>query len=404
MSELSFSTQNITKKARSNNFISVIIKEYKRRMKQILIAAVFLILLGVLTLIATLAVKSAQNNATNGENIEPVVPAPPIYPKYADEWILNKSGLMTVIDISSCFQTDTASCFGQNPTSPYTITNFYVNRNLPVNPLTQLGVFRLQTNQVLLITGFSPPPCLYWGFTMYLFNDRNVCDGEPLFASVADTVNSFNTQVPPNHRWGMVVGSNSFIVKKFEAALFTDVDRVQYLYPKQSPTANMCMLGRTALFANPEDEKRYYEYTGLVCYILTYYAEAPAEFDVLYPTWKPRVPYLDEHVEQPGLPAFEAAYNTFISQVQTDLGPQYLYVRHFPTEYFLSNINYDNGYDCINTCTLCNGDNRDTVYSVCAIPETIDETDVIVVYGVNHSTNGKAVYTNVSVYNEDKDL
>jgi hypothetical protein len=328
---------------------------------------------------------------------------PPILPSKMDLWNIERSGMMTVIDLTQCLNGETDSCYGNNPSSPYAITNFYGVDPTNTNPLIQLGAFRLQPNQALLISGYSPPPCAYWSFTMYLFNDPDLCNGEPLFASVADSVSNYTTNIDFNERWALLTGVNTFVLNELKMSLLPNLYSVEYPYPVQGSQANMVMLERTAIFESPIGEKRFYENTGQRCFLLTYQGSIPFEANITTPTFIPRPIYLNEKTDIPTTDVFNVAAANFLQQVQSVL-TSYTYVTDVPVEGFLEEINYDNGYDCINTCTLCNGDSRGTNYTSSQIPGEVSNDEVIVTFGVNHATIGKSVYTNVSIYDGSRDL
>jgi hypothetical protein len=58
----------------------------------------------------------------------------------------------------------------------------------------------------------------------------------------------------------------------------------------------------------------------------------------------------------------------------------------------------DLGTTCIQNRYDCFYDNRDTVYFVTPPIKTLDALDGIVVLGVNHVNTGKAIYTNINIY------
>lgn len=61
-------------------------------------------------------------------------------------------------------------------------------------------------------------------------------------------------------------------------------------------------------------------------------------------------------------------------------------------------VEIDTGLTCIQKRYDCFFDNRDTVYSVSAPIETLSAPNGIFVFGVNHVNTGKAIYTNINIY------
>ena len=77
-----------------------------------------------------------------------------------DDWESIRSGKLQVSDISRCLEGLEPTCYGQNPTTPYTIPNFFTNKyptleGLPLSVQIQLGVYKLDPSQVLVLYGPS---------------------------------------------------------------------------------------------------------------------------------------------------------------------------------------------------------------------------------------------------------
>jgi hypothetical protein len=315
-----------------------------------------------------------------------------------NNWAVLRSAKLMVSDVSRCLEGLEPTCYGQNPTTPYTILNFYTSKypsmdGLPLTAQIQLGVFNLDPSQILVLYGPSPPACVYWGITLYLLSDPDKCNGKTLFATIADTMNNFNTGLPPNKPFALVMGCNQGVLDQFRD---DNYNLYKLAFPYQGPNAKLYILGRTALFDFPGGEAIYYNNTRTSADLLQYRQLIDPALTITEPTWKPRATYYDEHIHER---EFDQASDRFL-QVMLEAYPEYTYVFTVPTEPFP----YDNGYECIESCSNCNGDNRDTVYTLAYIPYEIQsEQQLVVVFGFNHSTTGKAVYTNLSVYNNVND-
>jgi hypothetical protein len=112
--------------------------------------------------------------------------------------------------------------------------------------------------------------------------------------------------------------------------------------------------------------------------------------------FKPRSTIGDEYQEI-GTDAFNKAKNMVYAAFAKAF-PAYKYTKDETVNRFRQDIGYDSGLDCIAKCTECLGDNRDTVYSVCTIPQRFTVSDVAIVFGVNHNVTGKSLFTQIGVY------
>lgn len=315
---------------------------------------------------------------------------------------IEKAGLLLANDLTTCSNGVEPTCFGQNPSSPYTSIQF-----VPIPPGSSLpvqikaGLFTLSSPMsVFVLSGMSPPPCVYWGFTLYLFNDPSKCP-DTIFASIADTVNNISSGIGYNKPFTIVFGCNKAAIQQYidtQATLGTVVS-VPFPYPGSS--ANMLLVGRTAIFENNSDQVKYNISTNIVGKVLQYNRQDIPQFNVKQPSLKQRRSAVDELLNKT---QYDAQADAFIQSVKAAVGSEYVNVQEVPVNLFLESIKYDNGYDCIKTCTNCLGDNRDAVYSLSEIPSSIQaDKNLVAVFGVNHSSNGNAAYTNISVYNKEND-
>lgn len=314
-----------------------------------------------------------------------------------------KSGPLLNNDLTLCAQGLEPTCYGQNPSSPYTSVQF-----IPTPPQSHLRVqiqaslFKFaSTSSLFVISGLSPPPCQYWGFTLYMFNDPNKCNGDTLFASLTDTVNNISTSIKYNKPFTIVFGCNKQVIQQYLDTQNTlgTVITVPFPYPGES--ANLLLVGRTALFFSYEDKVRYNTNTNIQGRVIQYNGIYSTDLDVAEPFLKTRTSAVNELDKQT---EYDLQANAFIQSVQAAVGSEYTNIKEIPTSFYLDSIEYDSGYDCINACTNCMGDNRDAVYTLSSVPvPLISNRNIIVVFGVNHSTTDNAVYTNLSVYNNDND-
>lgn len=314
------------------------------------------------------------------------------------QWSCIKAGPWIVSDLTTCVEGKEQTCYYQNPTSPYTVPNFFFTtyptfKNLPLKTQVLASLFTLEPNQLCILYGPTPPDCLYWGFTMYLFNDPEKCNNKVLFASLADTVNNYNTNLPPNKPFCLVVGCNT---ETLDAFIDEAYNIIRLPFPYQGPEAQLQLLGRTAVFKNALAEQAYYEDTRSNVQIIQYYQDVDPLRTITEPYFAPRNSYYDEYDQ---IVQFNIASELYIEQVKRDF-VEFPYIYPVPAILYP----YEDGYVCINECAACNGDNRDTVYFSATPPYTLEANkQVVVVFGKNHSTTGKAAYTNLSLYNSEND-
>ncbi len=318
-------------------------------------------------------------------------------------WIPLRQARLQKADFTQCLAGKEPSCLGQNATSPYLVFNFFPKlypsfTGLLLTQQLKLSTFRLAPDQVFMIYGKSPPPCKYWSYVMYLLNNPDKCNGDLVFAGIADSINNYNSNIPPDTSFAIVYACNSDALARINVTLDYVVKK---LVPYQGPQANLTIVERVALFDTPEDQVVYN--SNPETYAMIFQSAHPLDpfATVTTPSFVPRVMEFNEHVfesefqqaSQSGLKAVQAAH------------PDYPYVYQMSVAPFLTDIHYDNGYDCIANCANCNGDNRDTVYLVSYITYEINPDEQIVyVFGVNHSSTGKSAYTNITVYNNADDF
>lgn len=323
-------------------------------------------------------------------------------------WFILKTGKLQTTDISRCLSGEDPSCYGQNPSTPYTTTNFLYPIlssfvGLPISVQLIISSFTLLESELFIMYGYTPPHCKYWGFTLYLLNDSALCDNSTLFATVADTVNNVNSDLSYSQPWVLICGSNIQLIDDFKKSVSREFKPLVMEFPSFGDTGKLTILGRTALFESNESES-YYDNTNTYCTIIKYKGIVNPSCNVKEPIFIPRNTFFDEKTEAPTTPVFNREANIFLDSVLNALPKTYKYVFDIPVNPFLESINYDNGFDCIDNCVNCNGDNRDTVYSVANIPYLIQPNqDIVAIFGVNHSVYEKSLYTNISIYNEEND-
>lgn len=331
----------------------------------------------------------------SGQSV-PLEQAPTSGRELLDGFSVAKEGPLELVDLSNCVKGTEETCYYNNPSSPYTTVLF--RQAVPsftgvAGQLLRAAFALTSPTDLFVVEGVTPPACAYWGFTLYLLNKPSSCGTSILFASLTDTVNNVSTRLPPQAPLSIAFGCNRDSLAAYAA---THPGTVTVPFPYQGPTSYLYLLGRTALYASEAAGKAYLEATQTVGRVLTYKGPARPDAAVLEPVLAPRAEAVDENVQAR---QYDLQAEVFLRTVQAEAGADYRTVQEVPVEPFLSSIGYDNGYDCIRTCTDCLHDNRDTTYIIAKAPAPLPRGALIVVFGVNHATTGKALYTSLTVYN-----
>lgn len=356
---------------------------------------------------------------------------PPNSVKVSDMAIMGvtRSGVMAPINLDLCFKGVT-TCFGQNPASPYTGPR-WLNRpsidwvmagNGTSSAIEEvvsenvLGTFTLGDDQAVVVYGLTPPQCIYYALTPYVYMTP-ACGSTVLFASAADSTNNNDLRGPDgrpfDQPFAVIYSSNLTLGQAVRDALLAsssndprahcrpDPSRVIFVpIKRQAPGTTYVVVGRAAGFASDKLRDQYLDNTRMRISLLTgssHFKNGPFQ---TVSVWKPRATQGDENVD-PGDVALKAAVaRVTLALSATDRIRGWTSV---PTELFLSNIGYDNGDDCLRACTECRGDNRDTVYRLANFGQ-VGPNDVLLVMGANHNRTGKSTYTNFTVYDADLEL
>jgi len=312
-------------------------------------------------------------------------------------------GVWSVFNVSSCYTQP--SCFGNNPTSPYVSFQFPNNPNWQLSSTGTSSGFILP-NQAVIFVGVLPTiPTRYYGFTPYLITRyrQALRFRSIMFDSVSDTLNKFE------------IKNSSGIVTVYSAAnvaISSTLSSVlQTVLPASSLNAlplpgQLLNLGNSStsdtfgylarfVFENSTAGLAYLNSPpGYVLMVTAKYTPPPALFG--YPQFR----------------QFSYALNeTYLNSSLTNLVNSVI-ASHPSLSYKLvsvsdklAQINYQNGFSCINLTLNCNGDNRDARYlgaSDIYLPD--NAFNFLYVVGVVHKLVGKATYSNVVVSNQNQSL
>jgi hypothetical protein len=342
--------------------------------------------------------------------------ADPIVNNFRDNFVLNipqewaiEEGSWHYFDVVNCF-TQGATCFGNNPTSPYGFPVFRYDHQ--GNPLLD---FKLKPNDAIVLFFRLPPKMRYFGFTQYLFSRSGF--EAPVFASLSDTFNNTEERFETTIR--SIDGSyGPQLFDKYAAIVWTadkntfnqvakqlklqgiEQENINFIkMPYQLPVYlgenesadTFAMLMRTAL---PEVQLNFEAYKEEKPFYVV--KVGPTELQTVAPT--EIIGYRDEasgNIEDP-------TYKVNLDKLVQDIARNYSDRFNFKEQRVAYRENL--GWDCITGESVCNGDNHDARYSTdLTIPfKPKNLSDAILIVGVNHQLTGKAVYQNHSVYELEK--
>ena len=335
------------------------------------------------------------------------------------------------------FTCNTDSCFGFNEATIYGVQLFE-----PVNPDTPLksAIINLKFNQAIIITGLTPPNCLYWGITAYIYR-RKFADGTfstEYNASITDTLNQRTFEYaypgvsPFSQKFVVVSSRNPDIVNEIiNSEDFKRDFADSYLFllpiPTDAITNNdeLIYVSRATYIENSTDLENYVIDTRMFSSLLTFrnvdttytkgnkYCYVEPGYEPTAPECvfrdnngeiigfyqKPRVTDINENRDA----VLKQNYIQFVANILRPIVGQFT-LTYVPVIAFSKSIEepnqdliIDTGYNCIEFNYDCLFDTRDTVYSLSSVIETENALDVLI-FGVDHTKTGKAVYVNINVY------
>jgi hypothetical protein len=314
------------------------------------------------------------------------------------------------------------SCFANNAAAPYLIPLVPLSPGETAPTLTGAGPssfitdyplvkedkglymeYFLRPDEAIVLVGKTPPEVTYFGFTSYLVRRYIPSKNgyKYIFGSLGDTANNLTTATansanPYNQPVMFIETADSGIDQRVRAAAAavgypSDIINTEVL---PTPLINLGLSGnpdsflllqRAALFASRAEQLAYYRNPGMTVFRIT-----PRETTNLRPFDVPelRVKGTGQTNELDLLPTQQELGQAILNKYSN------LSARNLETR-----VAFKAGYDSIQRDTNALGDNRDTIYlrtKNFLLPAQPD--NFVIVYGANHVTTGKALYSNFSVY------
>lgn len=345
------------------------------------------------------------------------------------------------------------SCFGNNAGSVYTV--FYLPaapeqdyavgdsekgwedeqatqydspdiENNPANPyFSPAGwQYKLRADEALVLFTELPPECKYYSFINYImfteekenkdyssekgyFRVGNDETGyyHPIFGSIGSPVNSDNIKYAENSPYSsksvIVISANqnvtdSVIHQLTESGFSEDVINVMtipentYKMGLEQGKDTFAFLGR---ISQPSDNTAYEDYIANLSENSTVYRLTPKTEIV-------SSPYETEILTPRGTGEHEAVVLNNVEEHLDEIRNSLIekYKDEYNYEELSSDIAVPEGLTAYTKDINAQGDNRDTSYLMTQNFTLNSDEDFIVVYGVNHTSTGKAEYSNAVLY------
>ena len=354
-------------------------------------------------------------------------------------------------------------CYFQNPDAPYGLMLFppHVDEEIdeyygfPINDGNLTGTWHLKENDAIVLIGITPPKCNYFSFSNYLYSRHfpkdwkpdsgklnqqyflNCPDGDQadrceIFASLDDSVNldrGLNlNKLKFNTSFALILSTSIEATLKAQQGLI-NVGVSPDLISNYSFPATELNLGvdrnadtfitvmRTAFYQNDDEANEYFKNIPFRVFRMELKDDVTLfqRRDLV----DRKTSYNDASKANVTLQQMKSVISNVVKSVvlnkTNSLEDWYVQI----TETVSGAP--DNGFECINKGRMCLADCRDTLYPFSTaiyrkskICETLniscngvmngklssDETDVIIVVGVNHAMTEMSLYASMSIYDE----
>lgn len=296
-------------------------------------------------------------------------------------------------------------CNGNNAGFPYIIINmppaqtFDTLYNSP-------SLFNLRNDEAIIVIGKTPPKCKYFSYRSYLgtrfYYTPNIT-AKKIFASLGDTKScySMNENVAFEEMFerdfAIISTADSSIANTckqmiLETTNIPEIDIYFDVIPSEifrfgfMPDSDMgVFLHRVSIFSNDSAGTQYVNNPTLEVLRITPETQSSPVF-IPKPPLTSRITGNDEFYLTED---FEYLEQAIFNQYTDDFDISYL----APSVWLME------GYQAIQEMEDVLGEVRDALY-IRTEAFSFKKDDIIVVYGVNHTKTGKAVYTNVSCYRD----
>jgi hypothetical protein len=320
-------------------------------------------------------------------------------------YLVSQAGINHTNAIDICNAGYTTNCQGNNAGYAYIVVNmppaptFDTLNNFTI-------VFNLRNDEAILMIGKTPPKCKYFSYRSYLAGRMYglpTISLKKLYASLGDTKNcySMNKNVPFDamfeRDFALIYAADSNIATKTkqlilenttipESDIYFDIipgDIYKFGFAPSDDWGSI--LHRASIFENDTKGQAYVDNpTVEVLRVTPPTPQTPVFFRT--PELTSRNTGQDEFFLNDDFEYFEKAlFNEYDSD--------------YAVSFLTPSVWLEEGYQAIQEEKDVLGEVRDALY-IRTEPFNFNQDDRVVVYGVNHTKTGKAVYANVSCYRD----
>lgn len=319
------------------------------------------------------------------------------------------------------------SCFGNNAGSAYMVFDLpnapeqtVANPTFP--PLN--WQYKLCQDEAIVLITPLPPECVYYSFINYIMFTEQKADKDyssakgyfsvgneeiglyhPIFGSIGDSLNMQSIRHSGDSAFGseavIVISANENVTEKVLEQLIAagydesiinvmTIPAETYRMGLEKGDDTFCFLGRISQGADQQEYENY----------LNTLAESSVLYRVTPNAEQERAPYAYPTVTARGTGVHELAgvdgAAEHLDQIRSALLAQY--GEEYDYEELDCQIAVPEGSVAYVTDVNAQGDNRDAAYLMTGDFSLNSDEDFIVVYGVNHTATGKAMYSNAILY------
>jgi hypothetical protein len=351
---------------------------------------------------------------------------------------------------SSPFPTQ-KGCYFNNPGAPYGLLLLPPHDDeipdeywgYPVSDGELSATWHMKSNDVVVLVGRTPPRCSYFGFTNYLYsrhlgddwipvtphNIHNCPQGDrcELFASLDDSINMNRGINLPNGRFDQTIvlvvspsmePMNGVVDALIESGVSPDIittfslPGAELRLGVERDDDTLTMLMRMAFF-DDEVTSDYFDVSPFDVFRITYANSTPVTPFERKPLVERATPTTDASLIGVSLDELRRDIRAVAFQISSSTNNTLARVTETESS------TPDNGFECIENGTLCQGDCRDTHYpftiaiyrrllycqehwdeNVCPgmLNATLVKGDSLFVVGVNHALTNMSSYMSVAIY------
>ena len=295
-------------------------------------------------------------------------------------------------------------CNGNNASNAYLVTQNPISPRGTVFNGLPMGVY-MDQDEAFVWIGRTPPSCEYYSYQHYLMS-RYYAGQTPalkkIYARLGDSVNNYNIGLSSGtygQLFALVIAGNQTTFNSVKSAMITagvNSGQIKSLVlPSETVRFGLTLtddalsfLHRVTLFTNETTGQSYLNSPPLEILRVTPSSKLAAN-PMTTPTETVRKTSVREQSDSSLGELMERLRKAIVARY----GSGYKYVHQLKTSTWM----YPGGTQAIANAENVLGETSDTLY-LQSQQFILHDDDLIVAYGVNHTTSGKTVYSNVSCY------